>query len=170
MNQISNYPLLASPFLAWTDFVLLSTQMLLSSAQAIGYRASRMLLIGDTPAAHDEQEFDAMGAEKASAAVQSTQTMTQGLFELGEELSALTRRQMFAGLPLMMSLAARGMSQSAPSTPVNAPIPVEYPAKRTPVPRPVRTHAAPRRGANGKRASKRDPMRAPRKTGAHHMR
>jgi len=105
MNQTSPFNMFANPFLAWSDFVLLSTQMMWTSAQVIGHRTSRMMLAGTTPSPSDQREFTLMSEEKVAAAVESTQAMAQGIFKLGQELAVMTGRQMLAGVPLMMSLA-----------------------------------------------------------------
>ncbi|MEO8164642.1 MAG: hypothetical protein ABI619_04530 [Betaproteobacteria bacterium] len=180
MNQTPSYHLFAGPFLAWTDFVLLSTQMLMSSAQAIGYRTSHMLLAGDTPDVRDEQEFDDLGEEQASAAVASTQAIAQGMFELGQELAVMAGRQMLTGLPLMMSLATSDTPQQSMVRQSNlakatqddvekaneriaASIPGSARKNLTPAHRPA--------GANRKRLAKHAAARVVRnKTGAHHSR
>ncbi|MEO8166548.1 MAG: hypothetical protein ABI619_14250 [Betaproteobacteria bacterium] len=179
MNQTPSYQLFASPLLAWTDFVLLSTQLLMSSAQAIGYRTSRMLLAGDTPDVRDEQKFDDLGEEKASVAVASTQAIAQGMFKLGQELAVKASRQMLAGVPLMMSLATSTTPQQSMARqsnfakaalndmePANGRIAASIPgiARKSL----AATHA--KTSANGKRAPKHAAARVVRKTAAHHSR
>jgi hypothetical protein len=97
--------LFANPLLAWSDLVWTSTQMMVTSAQVIGQRTSRMLLAGPAPGLHDQREFTLMSEEKVAAAVESTQAMAQGMFKLGQQLAVMAGRQMLAGMPLMMSLA-----------------------------------------------------------------
>ena len=105
MIQPSNYMMFANPFLAWSDLVLISTQMLFTSAQVIGHRTSRMMLAGATPDLRDQREFALMSEEKTAAAVESVQAMAQGVFTLGQQLAVMTGRQVLASVPLMMSLA-----------------------------------------------------------------
>ena len=105
MNQTPNYHLIANPFQAWTDFALASAQMLVTSAQVIGHRTSRMMLAGASPNPRDQREFTLMSEEKTAAAVESAQAMAQGVFKLTQQLAVMAFRQMLAGVPLMMSLA-----------------------------------------------------------------
>jgi hypothetical protein len=105
MNHTSHYDMFANPLLAWTDVLLLSTQMLMTSAQVIGQRTSRMLLAGATPTPRDQREFTLMSKEKGAAAVESVQAVAQGMLKLGQQLTIMAGRQMLAGVPLMMSLA-----------------------------------------------------------------
>ena len=105
MNQTSPFNLFANPFLAWSDFVLISTQMMWTSAQVIGHRTSLMMLAGTAPSPRDQREFALMSEEKVAAAVESTQAMAQGMFKLGQQLAVMTGRQVLAAVPLMISLA-----------------------------------------------------------------
>jgi len=105
MTQMSPFNLVANPFLAWSTLVLASSQMMLTSAQVIGQRITRMLLAGDTPTRGDQRELTLMSEEKVAAAVESAQVMTQGMFKLGQDLAVMAGKQMLAGVPLMMSIA-----------------------------------------------------------------
>jgi hypothetical protein len=105
MNQTSSYSNLFNPFLAWTDVALVSAQMLVTSAQVIGHRTSRMMLAGVSPDQRDQREFTLMSEEKTAAAVESAQAMAKGVFRLNQQLAVMAFRQMLAGVPLMMSLA-----------------------------------------------------------------
>jgi len=96
MTQTGPFNLIANPFLAWSSLMLTSSQMMFTSAQVIGQRISRMLLAGDTPTRSDQREI----------AVESAQLMTQGMFKLGQDLAVMAGKQMLAGVPLMMSIAA----------------------------------------------------------------
>ena len=115
MRQSSNFMMFANPFQAWTDFVLLSTQMLLTSAQVIGHRTSRMMLAGAAPDLSDQREFKLMSEEKTAAAVESVQAMAQGVYTLSQQLAVMTGKQMLAGMPLMMSLATAMTPQQSAS-------------------------------------------------------
>jgi len=119
MNQTSHYNMFANPFLAWTDVFLLSTQMLMTSAQVIGHRASRMLLAGAAPSLRDQREFTLMGEEKAAATVESVQAVAQGMLKLGQQLTVMASRQMLAGVPLMMSLATSVTPQQSTARQTN---------------------------------------------------
>jgi hypothetical protein len=105
MSQTSNFTMFANPFQAWTNLVLTSTQMLMTSAQVIGQRTSRMMLAGATPDVRDQRELTMMSEEKTAAAVESVQAMAQGMFTLSQQLAVMTGKQMLASMPLMMSLA-----------------------------------------------------------------
>ena len=105
MNQSRNYNFLVNPVQAWTDFALASTQLMMTSAQVIGHRTSRMMLAGASPDVRDQREFTLMREEKTSAAVDSAQAMAQGVFNLSQQLAVMAFRQMVAAVPLMMSLA-----------------------------------------------------------------
>jgi hypothetical protein len=106
MTQTGPFNLIANPFLAWSSLMLTSSQMMFTSAQVIGQRISRMLLAGDTPTRSDQREIALMSEEKVAAAVESAQLMTQGMFKLGQDLAVMAGKQMLAGVPLMMSIAA----------------------------------------------------------------
>ncbi len=179
MNPMLPYQWIASPFLAWTDLILLSTQMFMSSAQAMGYRTSRMLLAGDTPDAREEAQFDALGEDEAAAAVASTQSVAQGLFRWGEQMAAVASRQTLAGVPLGMSPEStstarqtsrqRNPAEDVPNSAERAKLPATAVRGRTHKP----GNAAPMRPAataNGKRLTKRTAGRAGRKSAAHHTR
>ena len=114
MNQTSsNYSMLSAPMLAWTDLTLLSAQMLVTSAQVIGHRTSRIMLAGATPDARDAREFTMMSEEKTEAALKSAQAMAKGMFDLSQQLAVMTGKQMLASVPLMMSLAASATPQQS---------------------------------------------------------
>ena len=113
MKPHGNYYLMANPMLAWTQFALGWGQMMATSAQVIAQRTSRMMLAGAAPGAADRAEFALMGSEKSAAAAQSAQAMAQGMVELGQQLAAMMIRQMFAAVPLMMSLAASSTPQQS---------------------------------------------------------
>ena len=105
MMQTSPFNFMANPYLAWSSLVLSSSQMMLTSAQVIGQRITRMLLAGDRPTPSDQREIALMSEEKVAAAVESAQVMTQGMLKLGQNLAVMAGKQMLAGVPLMMSLA-----------------------------------------------------------------
>lgn len=60
---------------------------------------------GVRPGTSDRAEMGLMGREKVQAAAESVQAMAQGVFALNQQLFALATRQLFAGLPMMFSLA-----------------------------------------------------------------
>jgi len=113
MNQTSNLTVFSAPILAWTDFALISAQMLVTSAQVIGHRTSRIVIAGATPDPQDQREFTMMSEEKTAAALKSAQAMAQGMFRLGQQLAVMTGRQMLASVPMMMSLAASATPQQS---------------------------------------------------------
>ena len=120
MNQAAgSFTALSTPVLAWTEFVLLSAQMLVTSAQVIGHRTSRMLLAGATPNERDQREFNMMSEEKTAAAVQSAQAMAQGAFKLSQQLAVMAGRQMLSSVPMMMSLASSTTSQQTATRQMN---------------------------------------------------
>ena len=105
MNQSSYTNSLVNPVQSWTNFAMLSAQMMMTSAQVIGQRTSGMMLAGASPTQRDQQELAMMSKEKTAAAVESAQAMAQGVFKLSQQLAVMAYRQMLAGVPLMMSLA-----------------------------------------------------------------
>jgi len=113
MKQSGNYYLMANPLLAWTEFAFGWGQMMATSAQVIGQRTGRMVLAGANPGVADRKEFALMSSEKSAAAIESAQAMTQGMFALSQQLAAMMFRQMFAAVPLMMSIAASATPQQA---------------------------------------------------------
>ena len=113
MNQTKSFTMFSAPALAWTNFALTSAQMLVTSAQVIGHRTSRLMLAGATPNPVDQREFSMMSEEKTAAALKSAQAMAQGMFKLGQQLAVMTGRQMMAGVPMMMSLAASATPQQS---------------------------------------------------------
>jgi hypothetical protein len=113
MKQHGNYYLMTNPLMAWTEFALGWGQMMATSAQVVGQRTGRMLLAGANPGAADRKEFVLMGAEKSAAAAESMQAMAHGMFALSQQLAAMMFRQMFAAVPLMMSVAASSTPQQS---------------------------------------------------------
>ena len=177
MNQTSNFTVLSAPILAWTDLTLISAQMLVTSAQVIGYRTSRIMLAGATPDSQDEREFTMMSEEKTAAAVKSAQAMAQGMFMLGQQLAVMTGRQMMASVPLMISLAASATPQQsiarqanlaraglASATEANHRIATSIPRIASKDLKPINTKAT----ANRKRLHKHATARALNKASAHH--
>lgn len=119
MNQTSYTNLLVNPVQAWTDFAMLSGQMLATSAQVIGQRTSRMMLAGANPTERDQRELAMMSEEKTAAVVESAQAMAQGVFKLSQQLAVMAYRQMLAGVPLMMSLATSSTPQQSANRQAN---------------------------------------------------
>ena len=105
MNRNRHASLLANPLQAWTGLAFSSAQMMATSAEVVGMRVQRMLLAGVRPGTSDRAEMGLMGREKVQAAAESVQAMAQGVFALNQQLFALATRQLFAGLPMMFSLA-----------------------------------------------------------------
>lgn len=177
MNQTNNFTVLSAPLLAWTEFTLMSAQMLVTSAQVIGHRTSRLMLAGAAPDPQDAREFTMMSEEKTEAAVKSAQAMAQGMFGLSQQLAVMTGRQMLASVPLMMSLAASATPQQsiarqanlaraglASATEANQRIVSSIPRIATKGLKPIHTKAT----ANRKRLHKHATTRALTKAGAHH--
>ena len=178
MNQTSsNFSMLSAPILAWTDLTLLSAQMLVTSAQVIGHRTSRIMLAGATPDPQDAREFTMMSEEKTAAALKSAQAMAQGMFGLTQQLAVMTGKQIMASVPLMMSLAASATPQQsiarqanlaraglANATQANHRIATSIPRIASKGIKPINTKAT----ANRKRLHKHATARALNKAGAHH--
>ena len=113
MSQVKQISMMANPVLAWTEFAMASAQMMVTSAQVIGHRTTRMMLAGASSDARDQREFTMMSEEKSGAAVESLQAMAQGMFKLSQQLAVMAFRQMMAGVPLVMSLAASATPQQS---------------------------------------------------------
>ncbi len=105
MNLNQNAGLLANPFQAWTSLALNSAQMMVSSAEVVALRVQQMFVAGVRPGSTDRAEMGLMGREKVEAAAESAQAMAYGVFSFNQQILAMATRQLFAGLPMMFSLA-----------------------------------------------------------------
>ncbi len=92
----------------WFDLALKTGEMLLASAQVIGYRTERLARAGAKPSARDRREFALMVQEKYAAAAQSAIAMAPSLWKLQALGANLMARQMQTALHTM--LGSRGGS------------------------------------------------------------
>jgi hypothetical protein len=106
MNTSTLFGMSLNPIRLWSEFAWKAGEMLLSSAQVIGYRSNRMMSAGMTPDATDRREMALMGEEKLAAAVESAHAMAQGSLDLNRQFAAFISRQMLTGVTSMLSLAA----------------------------------------------------------------
>ena len=91
-----------NPWLAGVNLALASTQLLVSSAEVVGWRMNRMLLAGPQPNARDRSEMIRMGSEKVTAGMASFQAMARGWLELNGQLATMAMQQALALAPMMM--------------------------------------------------------------------
>lgn len=94
------------PFLLWSDLATKALEMMLASAQVIGYRTGRMALAGAAPNARDRREFALMGQEKIEAGAQFAQAMAAHMMTMGQPWGALAFRHLLRNSAAFMSLAS----------------------------------------------------------------
>jgi hypothetical protein len=95
-----------SPFMLWSDLATKTLEMMLASAQVIGYRTGRMALAGPAPNARDRREFALMGREKIEAGAKSAQAMAAHMMTMSPPWGALTFRHLLRNSAAFMSLAS----------------------------------------------------------------
>ncbi|QNK74703.1 hypothetical protein H7F36_05600 [Variovorax sp. PAMC28562] len=78
-RSTSASPRFVNPLMVWTDVVLKTGEMLMSSGSVIQIRTQRMASAGLAPSAADMAEFQLMGKEKFEAANESTAAMADEL-------------------------------------------------------------------------------------------
>jgi hypothetical protein len=110
MNPFSFAAMAAEPFRLWSTFMWKAGEMMLSSAQVIGYRTHPMLRASGSS---NRREVALMGTEKVAAAAESSQAMAFGWMQLNQEFGAIALRQMTAASMAMMSIAASRTPQEA---------------------------------------------------------
>ena len=94
------------PLMLWSDLATKALEMMLASAQVIGYRTGRMALAGAAPNARDRREFALMGQEKIEAGAQSAQAMAAHLMTMNQPWGALAFRHLLRNSAAFMSLAS----------------------------------------------------------------
>lgn len=94
-----------SPFMLWNDLATKTLEMMLASAQVIGYRTGRMALAGAAPNARDRREFALMGQEKFEVGAQSAQAMVAHMMSMSQPWGALAFRNLLRDSAAFMSLA-----------------------------------------------------------------
>jgi hypothetical protein len=94
-----------APFMLWNDLVVKTAELMLSSAQVIGYRTGRMALAGLAPNARDRREFALMGQEKIEAGARSAQAMAKQLMTLNQPLGMQAVKKIRRSTTAFMSLA-----------------------------------------------------------------
>jgi hypothetical protein len=110
MNPFTFAAMTAEPFRLWSTFMWKSGEMMLASAQVIGYRTTPML---PPRGSSNQRELVLMGTEKIAAAAESSQAMAFGWMQLNQEVAAMALRQLTAASMAMMSIAASRTPQQA---------------------------------------------------------
>lgn len=110
MNPFAFAAMAAEPFRLWSTFMWKSGEMMLASAQVIGYRTNPLL---PARGSSNRRELVLMGTEKVAAAAESSQAMAFGWMQLNQQLGAIALRQMAAASMAMMSIAASRTPQEA---------------------------------------------------------
>jgi hypothetical protein len=110
MNPFAFGAMFVEPFRLWSTVWWNAGEMMLSSAQVIGYRTNPAL---STRGTANQREFALMGSEKVAAAAESTQAMAFGWMRVNQELGAMALRQMLSGSMAVMSIAASRTPQQA---------------------------------------------------------
>jgi hypothetical protein len=114
MKPRTLYNLSGHPFLTWSELAFKTGEMMLASAQVIGYRVNRMALAGPIPNARDQREFSLMSGEKIAAAAESAQAMALSMIRLNQQLGVLAFKQFLTGAAAMVSIvSSRAPAQSA---------------------------------------------------------
>jgi hypothetical protein len=94
------------PLMLWSDLGTKTLEMMLASAQVVGYRTGRMALAGAAPNARDRREFALMGQEKIEAGAQSAQAMAAHMMTMSQPWGALAFRHLLRTSAAFMSLAS----------------------------------------------------------------
>lgn len=102
MNPFTFTAMAAEPFRLWSTFMWKTSEMMLASAQVIGYRTNPALAKGGAQA---QREFALMGTEKAGAAAESLQAAAFSWMQLNQEITAIVFKQTLAGLAAIGSIA-----------------------------------------------------------------
>ena len=110
MNPFAIGAMFLEPFRLWSTVMWKTGEMMLSSAQVIGYRTNPALAPRGT---HNHGELARMGSEKIAAAAESTQALAFGWMRVNQELGAMALRQMLGGTMAVMSIAASRTPQQA---------------------------------------------------------
>jgi len=103
-----NYPGYSSfvRHMLWSHLATKTLEMMLASAQVIGYRTARMALAGPAPNARDRREFALMGQEKIEAGPQPAQAMVAHMMNMSQPLNALAFRHLLRNSAAFISLAS----------------------------------------------------------------
>lgn len=94
------------PLVLWSALATKTLEMMLASAQVIGYRTGRMALAGAVPNARDRREFALMGQEKIEAGAQSAQAMAAHLVTMNQPWGVLASRHLLRTSAAFVSLAS----------------------------------------------------------------
>jgi len=105
--------LMLEPFRLWSAVAWKFGELMLASAQVIGYRSELMRSVGDPVDPHNVRELALMGQEKMAAGAESTQAMALDSMMLGQKLGLMAFGQMMTNMASLMSLSA---SRSANQT------------------------------------------------------
>ena len=106
MNPFSLAAMSAQPFRLWSTFMWRAGEMMLASAQVIGYRTSPIRSSRDSSGTRNRRELALMGTEKVGAAAESVQAAAASWIQLNQEFSAIVFNQALVGLVAMGSIAA----------------------------------------------------------------
>jgi hypothetical protein len=90
-----------------------NAELALASPQVIGHRIARMAMAGASPTAKDRKELHRMGAEKASAFVESWHAMAMQMLRANQTLAISLWRWYWQSWFTGQSIAWRVPSQSA---------------------------------------------------------
>ena len=94
------------PLVLWSDLATKALEMMLASAQVIGYRTGRMAQAGPAPNARDRREFALMRQEKIEAGAHSAQAMAARMMTMSQPWGALAFRHLLQNSAALMSLAS----------------------------------------------------------------
>jgi hypothetical protein len=107
MKSSPMYTLYLEPFRLWSAVAWKVGEMMLASAQVIGYRSRQ------SPGAANARELALMSGEKVAAGAESAQAVVFDSMMLGQKLGAMAVRQMSANMAAFMSLmTSRSVGQS----------------------------------------------------------
>ena len=103
MNPANLFAISMEPFRLWSSLMWKTSEMMLASAQVIGYRTNPALSKGGT---QNQRELVLMGTEKVGAASESLQAAAFSWMQLNQEFGAVVFKQTLAGLAAFGSIAA----------------------------------------------------------------
>jgi hypothetical protein len=105
MKTVPIYALSLEPIRIWSAVAWKFGELMLASAQVIGYRTGQMLSPAASSGSRNTREFALMGQEKVSAALESGRAVALDSVALGQQLGTIAVRQMLANMTAFMSLA-----------------------------------------------------------------